>query len=569
MPAIAREWYNLNCSRSWPLDERATGISDAGDFMSDQLIADLHIRFPSTAGPRAFIAGLVVTDRLVSVVIQACEGEESAGPFVALGSVTLPKPVDVYRAYPVQAIYPGVGGWIVFGPGIVDVTGYNGRFSSPTQTLLTTRTARAYRPLPISGVGRSGADTRLTGVVGLSGGNDIEIVKECLEIPSYLPPPGQECDEEAAELRNVIVFRLKDKSGSADERNVLDLYRGPCGARPESRTCEGAEPIEFVGPIQPDCCGNITIEFRGCADLTKIESETIVDELGDPVSVEEMCGAMIDCAVQIEDTCSVELRLPDAEGNLPNDFGTLCLEESSDIPDTPVEPTPEPAPDIEESVSIDDMAESGGASEELPFVDFFETDDYYTVVSGEFGYRAEPGDRTFGTEAGAGTAYRNVAIWEDHWDILYRRAEIQFTMQAGPLGALHNAALVFGCREVGIEERYWVAEVDWDGFYDGRRTFRLARFVNGQSTQIVAEGVLGVSLGVVYRISVDIVPALDNPTQDAWVRPRLLLENGTTFNDLSWIRINGLVTEVSHFGMQTMRAITRFHRFSVANSGEV
>src|SRR5690606_38579741 len=144
---------------------------------------------------------------------------------------------------------------------------YQGRFSSPEQSLILAGLALAYEPPSIPYVGKLGLAAQLSGLVRLAGGNDIEIVRECREIPAYPAGPALSCDELVTARREVIVFRLADKQTSG--RNVLDHYRGPCSNRPESRNCGDPEPIEFIGAVAPDCCGNITIDLLGCAILSR------------------------------------------------------------------------------------------------------------------------------------------------------------------------------------------------------------------------------------------------------------------------------------------------------------
>lgn len=102
----------------------------------------------------------------------------------------------------------------------------------------------------------------MTGLVTLKEGPDIEIVKECWEIP--VRAAYENCEDLNTQSREVIVIRLKNSLGD-DSRNVFDIYKGPCGGRPETRSCGNPEPLEFISGVAPDCCGRITIELRGCA----------------------------------------------------------------------------------------------------------------------------------------------------------------------------------------------------------------------------------------------------------------------------------------------------------------
>ncbi len=289
------DWYVLNSVRPYPVDEAATLTDDQGRQLPHHILVDLNLRFPSTAGQYAYLGGVTVTERLVTVTIVASDHPATpagaVGSFTPLAAVTLPKPVVPGRPYPVDPQYPGVGGWIVFGPGILE--NYSGRFSTVQQSLLLPRAARVGRTLPISGIGKLYGDTALTGLVRLKAGTDMEIVKDSRNIDGV--------------VRDVIVFRLVNTT-SDPSRNVLNIYKGDCGKRPETQTCGSPEPIENINGVTPDCCGVITLQLQGC--LT-------------PAVSADRTAAVLDCSTGLIDVCP-QAALPDAEGNLPNVPGDIC-----------------------------------------------------------------------------------------------------------------------------------------------------------------------------------------------------------------------------------------------------
>jgi hypothetical protein len=223
-------------------------------------VAGLKLMVPETVGRYLFLGGVSVTPNVCTLVFLAAQDLAGTGA-VAVCSLSVAQPATRYISYELESLYPGAGGWVTFGPGIENQVGYNGRFTLPTQSLLSPRAARWYKPLPIPGTGKL-ANPLLTGLVSLVGGTDIEIVKECREVPgaAVATDHPQYCgsDELGTQVRDVIVFRLKDKSINQNQ-NVFDTYKGSCGNRPESRNCGDPQPIEFLGPVAPDCCGNITI----------------------------------------------------------------------------------------------------------------------------------------------------------------------------------------------------------------------------------------------------------------------------------------------------------------------
>ncbi len=241
MTARNLNFYNLNSTRSYPLADDATGTADDGAQLPNDILVDCTLRFPVEAGKYAYVGGVTVTARLVTVLIMAADDVNADGGFVPLASITLQKPVQPFVHYPLAARYPGVGGFIVFQN--TDAP-FAGRFSAPRQGLLLPRCARFDTNLPIPNLRKLSRDIGLTGLVTLKAGTDIEIVKETLLI--------DERDQDA------IVIRLTDVPG----RNVLSEYIGPCGHRPESNNCD-KEAIQSINEAIPDCNGNLTITFVG------------------------------------------------------------------------------------------------------------------------------------------------------------------------------------------------------------------------------------------------------------------------------------------------------------------
>ena len=342
MPTINQGWYDANAGRSYPVDERATQLDDTGLRLPSHLLVDAHLRFPQSLANYAFLGAVSSTASLVTVTILGSDTEETADGYVPLAALTLPKPVQPFRLYAVEALAAGVGGWVAFGPGVQDTQLYGGRFGSPAQSRLTGRCAHAYQDLPVSSVGKRGSGTALTGLVRLRGGSDIEIFGACRRVPRRWPlDSSQECgpplnSEDGRDYynpwRRVIVIRLADTGRGSD--NVLEKYIGPCDRRPESGTCEGLQPIETIGGVRPNCDGEVVIEFRGCAALTEIVEEVIQDESGDSVASVDAVGVIVDCALSLGDTCKkTDVPLPD--GRLDNEVEDACIVSSIVLDEAP------------------------------------------------------------------------------------------------------------------------------------------------------------------------------------------------------------------------------------------
>jgi hypothetical protein len=340
------DWYNLNEQRSYPFDDTATLVDDEGVRLLHHYVADLNIRFPKSIngvsmGDRAHVSSLTVSPKVVTVIIHSSMGER-------LASVSISRPVDQGRHHNLDPAQPGIGGWIVFGSGLDEEEAITIQFSNSYQGLLTTKVARPYPPLAVESMAKLNTQESLTGVVKLEGGQDIEIIKSPRVILGESRP-------------NTIVFRLDEDTTSSGEVSIYEKYAGPCGLRPESRNCENGEPIEFINTVSPDCCGNIFLEFRGCADIISVQQD-LLNPMTPTTGVNE-CGVVIDCGVGLAAACVSPDRLPDDEGNLPNEYDDNCadvviddtdppIDELPDIADDNGEPNPDPGDDTNDTANL-------------------------------------------------------------------------------------------------------------------------------------------------------------------------------------------------------------------------
>ena len=263
MPIRNQNWYDLQATRRYPLDERSTG--QLGTFTAfvplpplswpgveqlwrDDILVDCHIRFPSTLGNYAFVQGVTITNTLVTLVFGVADGIDDylhgPGAATSIAAISLPlseATQSVHHA--IKGLVDGVAGWVVFGAGVK--TPFAGRYDSPRQTLISPRCARPYTPLPIPTIKKTGSATALQGVVQLTAAAPVT------------------CELEEASIGDqtaqALVFRLV---GEVFGVNALKYFLGPCGQRPESNTCEKSA-IETINGIRPDCDGNININFAG------------------------------------------------------------------------------------------------------------------------------------------------------------------------------------------------------------------------------------------------------------------------------------------------------------------
>ena len=325
---LNNNWYNLNSTRKYPLDDGCTGIDDVGKLFPATLITDLHLRLNKSVGVGAMISSIVVSNTLVSVTFLAInhpilpslyDPAPPAPSFSPLCAVSLRKPVEPGVVYPIEPLTSGVAGWIVFGDGIART--FNGRFSTAAQSSLATKVCRYYNDFPVTSIGKLNSAYTLKGLVNLVEGADIAITKETRTINS--------------EAKEAIVFTLKENTAS----NVYQTYGGPCAGRPESNTCS-KEGIQFINTVAPDCNGNIELVFDSpfrVAGLVTDLNPGLSSSSSSDGYIETKGGIVVDYPIGLTDACTRGDRLPDAQGNLPGQYLDQCAEDPTD-PDANADP---------------------------------------------------------------------------------------------------------------------------------------------------------------------------------------------------------------------------------------
>lgn len=294
---INLHWYSRNEANAYPFDDTASGIDDSNQPILNGLLIDAAIRWPHFLGDRAFVSGLSITDNIVVVLFQISNGTNS---FIPLGAAVSSRPVTPGTMVPIQPQMPGVGGWVVFGS-LVTQGNYRSVFSQPEQSLLALRAARPYRQAGVREIRVLGSSARLRGEVTIEAEKPLITASGTRIINGETQDVGvilleQESDENAIKLENP---EKKFRTNS-----IFRAFAGPCGARPESRTCEGAQPIEYIAGVGPDCDGLIKIVVEGCGNITKIDGIPAI---------------RIDCDLDLEEACPKDY-LADSIGNLPSQY---------------------------------------------------------------------------------------------------------------------------------------------------------------------------------------------------------------------------------------------------------
>lgn len=249
-----QNWYNLQATRRYPLDDTSTGEDNSGNNIRESILVDCHIRAPRRYGRYFYVQGINISNTLVTLLIGATEELDSTTT-TTIGAVSVLKPLAEYVNVPLTAIQPGVTGWVAFGAGIRE--NFSGRYGTAAQTLISARCGRPYTDLPIQTIGKNNLATALTGLVQINAAAPVTAqYYDAYAVPKYNPKTG----ETNATPVKAIVF-----SGEAPtaDFNPYSYFLGPCSQRPETGTCNKT-PIETINGVTADCeTGNINIVFGG------------------------------------------------------------------------------------------------------------------------------------------------------------------------------------------------------------------------------------------------------------------------------------------------------------------
>lgn len=555
MPIRNPEWYDRCSVMPYPISDEATGLDDAGQQIPTNLVVDLSCYFSEDLGRRAYIGSLTVTRTMVNVVLMATDADATTATTLPLAYLQLRKPINPFQCYPLEPVGGSAfGGWITFGRAATetgaDSVDYRGRFSSPAQSLLLPSTCWALKSPQIPGVGKLGLPGRLSGLVTLKAGTDIEITRECLALPLILPDLGKApCDPSNSALREVIVVRLKETSiGPTAEESVLSRYSGLCGGRPESGTCGDPAPIETIAGVSPDCCGNITLVFRGCTRL--LETAEWINRIDNPPTSLMANVVMVACPLTLEDVCITQDRLPDAEGNLPNEYTDLCESVSfvSEIlPDVVIPPFPGLSLSIGDGLPGDDVS-------------------VFSVREGDGG--GDDGGVSTDPEDSGGSSTRNIIVYPGTAG-LNKIAAASFQLQSSSQEQLHNASIIANYRATGEDDTYsyFAAEVDYDGTLQGYQCLRIGYF-NGHYWRTLGSipTSLSLLLDQTYLLYLEVY---SEPSNDSAAHLVAKLKR-TVPSELTVALLTGVYAEnygpaVGPFGVGSLYSKTLFSAFSVGN----
>jgi hypothetical protein len=269
---VLAEWLNANEVRRYPLHDSSSGA------VPNNLIVDARLWVPKNLGRVVFVSSVGITSGLVTLTFLAAEnspflaGTGTPGPFTPLAVVRASKPVTKFVNVAIEALYPGVGGWVAFGEGAVSINSLNLRFSTPAETQLNERCVTVYDDAAVTSVSKVNI-TGLHGLVKLSG--EAGILKTFKATRTI-----EGVSREVA----VISMDLAD-----NKLSKLRNYAGVCGGRPQTGTC-AKRVVERINTVQPDDDGNIELVFEGDTTVGDIQQGLIVDF---PLGLDDVCPEAI------------------------------------------------------------------------------------------------------------------------------------------------------------------------------------------------------------------------------------------------------------------------------------
>ena len=293
MRVVTRDFLNDNEYRAYPLDDKASYEPYAAEDVEavNSLLTDIRLVLPKAQAAVAFIANITITKLLITVTIMGSK-EHPFSPntpaatannaeYLALGATVLGR-VQVKRALaqpgavvPITPAIPGVGGWIVFGSGVLKEGSWS--FNGPAAAMISDQCVTRYDYGGVFSVGQLGFDTTISGRVNLVGQGGVEVVSD--------------------DKGSAIQF-----SGLSQQvKQGLNTYVGNCGGRPESDTCLFSAIKTINGIVPAGIAGDIVLvldkplyaTLRGADD-----KETLT--IGSDIKLEAFCKTRL----QIPDNCA-------------------------------------------------------------------------------------------------------------------------------------------------------------------------------------------------------------------------------------------------------------------------
>lgn len=270
---------NLNDIRAYPFADTASRRADNGEVLPEYILNDCNIWWPAEYGSECFLASATLSPNLLTLSFSVVTPNGSITP-IGVASINR---LENYSSAKILGTIPGVGGWVVVGllPENINFV-KTWHFSDYKNSLILARLAQGYPTYPVVSLSKEGSQEVLFDTVTFLAGTNLQITKGTRVIEGE----SQDC----------IIFSLREDLLP----ELYKIFAGPCGKRPESKTCD-ATPIKKINGIEPD--------FDGVLYLDIDNSKGILD------------GEIIDAGV---DTKGIALLTP-------IDYLDICSEPKFDV----------------------------------------------------------------------------------------------------------------------------------------------------------------------------------------------------------------------------------------------
>ena len=397
MAILNNNWFNLNSIKRYPIDDKATGESDVGLDIPNDIVVDVRLRFPETTAKFAAISSIHCGPGIVTVTFLGCQdypvntGELDAEPqFIPLAVISIPKPVLVGIPYSLTPMTDGVMGWIVFGEGVEQK--FSATFTNTSQAIIAPRAASPYTVAGVSSISINNNEVKLKKDIKLRGLGDLDISYGEREIPGV------------GEV-SALIFSLRNQSTS---ENLYKKYHGKCQGRPESESCVKTS-VEYINDVYPDCYGNININFS----TNQIRNKVLVNSI--------LKGMAVEMPLGMAEACTKTDYLPDEDGDLPNKYVDECADIAASEGD------PDAIAEIVDNTDANpSLMSSALEPTNLPYLDELiyadDTQDvptHFEFVNSEFLHtttefnRGFPSGRPYSGMAVLSAGSRFLAVWND------------------------------------------------------------------------------------------------------------------------------------------------------------
>lgn len=309
MRVVTKEFLNENAYISYPIDFRATyepySKEDASAINS--ILLDMKLTIPEDVANTAFIASIKITPALVSLIIMGSKEspyydleppvptysseEYTVFSAVVLGTITVAKSAAIQQnPVKLEAAIDGVGGWVVFGPGVQNTASWS--FSGPASSAIASSAITRYKYGGVKLLAKKGFEQTISGTTFIAGQNGIEVVKS-----------------------GSNTLSIQFSGTTLDVKNELSEYKGLCGIRPETDTCT-YNPIKSINNIPPKTNTNGKNEIVLVLDLPLYGSYR--DISGSDGTNIPNGGFIVTSDVPLESLCPRRLEIPEVDCENPS-----------------------------------------------------------------------------------------------------------------------------------------------------------------------------------------------------------------------------------------------------------